>query len=64
MDARTAVVTGGTAGIGRAATRGLAERGHRVVVVGRNCWSTPTAAVRIGIGVARSLSGCCCWSWC
>lgn len=35
-DRRTALVTGGTAGIGLATAHGLASRGHEVIVVGRN----------------------------
>lgn len=33
---RTALVTGGTGGIGRAVAAGLARRGHRVIIVGRD----------------------------
>jgi len=33
---QTAVVTGGTDGIGKAIARGLAERGTEVILIGRN----------------------------
>ena len=33
---RTALVTGGTGGIGRAVAADLARRGHRVIIVGRD----------------------------
>lgn len=47
-DQQTIVLTGASDGIGAAAARQLAERGHRVVVVGRS--PEKTAAVAEGIG--------------
>ena len=47
-DRRVVVVTGGSGGIGAAAARLLAQRGDRVVVVGRSPAKTRAAAAELG----------------
>jgi len=48
MDPRTIVITGASSGIGAAAARELARRGHQVVVVGRHPERTRAVAEEIG----------------
>jgi NAD(P)-dependent dehydrogenase (short-subunit alcohol dehydrogenase family) len=45
---RTAVVIGGTSGIGREVAKVLADRGESVVITGRNCAGGHPAAAEIG----------------
>lgn len=45
---KTIIITGASDGIGAAAARALAQRGHRVVVVGRNPARTAAVAGEIG----------------
>jgi retinol dehydrogenase 14 len=47
MAARTVLVTGGTAGIGRATALGLAAMGARLAICGRDRESTEDAAVEL-----------------
>ena len=44
---KTCVVTGGSSGIGLETARGMAARGYRVLLVGRNPERTPAAAAQI-----------------
>lgn len=48
MDARTIVITGASSGIGAVAAAHFAERGDRVIVVGRNPVRTRDVATRLG----------------
>jgi NAD(P)-dependent dehydrogenase (short-subunit alcohol dehydrogenase family) len=48
---RTVLITGGTAGIGRACARRLAHEGASVIITGRNAQRGAATAVEIGSGV-------------
>ncbi|MGW0037568.1 SDR family NAD(P)-dependent oxidoreductase [Gordonia sp. NPDC003376] len=59
LDGKTAVVTGGSRGIGRACALRLAEAGASVVILDRSDWKLPdsescSGAIRRAGGVARS----------
>jgi NAD(P)-dependent dehydrogenase (short-subunit alcohol dehydrogenase family) len=47
----TAVIVGGTSGIGRAVAKMLAERGEKVYITGRDQARTDAVAAEIGLGV-------------
>ncbi|WP_224051708.1 SDR family NAD(P)-dependent oxidoreductase, partial [Burkholderia cepacia] len=56
---RTAIVTGGSSGIGFATARRLVEDGYRVAIVGRDTARLDAAVARLGaaaIGQAADLS--------
>ena len=48
LDGRTALVTGGTAGIGMASARALASAGARVIITGRDATRGAAAAAELG----------------
>ncbi len=49
MNARTIVLTGASDGIGAASARQLAERGHRLLLVGRSAEKTAAVARELGV---------------
>ncbi|NBE97634.1 SDR family NAD(P)-dependent oxidoreductase [Nonomuraea sp. KC401] len=53
MDGKTVLVTGGTGGIGKETARGLAARGARVILVGRDPVRAQRAADELGAGSGR-----------
>jgi len=58
LDGRSAIVTGGTRGIGRAIAAALAHAGARVAICGRDADSTAQAVDRLREETGRHVSGC------
>lgn len=56
LNGRSALVTGGSRGLGKAMARGLAEQGARVMICGRNEEELAAAAVDIGEGLEVSIA--------
>ncbi len=60
LDGRTALVTGGSRGLGFASAQALLARGAKVAIISRNDADVKAAAARLDSGTSPNVLPICC----